>query len=121
MAVVRSPLTRKEIVTNLQTRRRENLHLPLEDAENLLWSSAYGGRGGDHLGSHSLPIHFPGAKSVYSCLIEAHEGAEWAADQVKLVLDNQVGWPQRRVGLGGGRRKASALRMTAGIFDVGRA
>ena len=76
-----------------------------------------GGRG-DHLGPHGLAVHLPRAQLVHRRLVEADERAQRPGDQVQLVLNDQVRWPQQRVrfGLGRGQFALLEVRLATGQF-----
>ena len=73
----------------------------------------------DHLRPYPLPIDFPRAQFVYGRLVQPNQRSQRTADQVQLVLDNEVRRPKqgaRRLADGG---KPSPLRVRRGVLDLG--
>ena len=71
--------------------RREDLQLALEQPVHLLTRLADRRCRCNHLRPHALALEVPGRQLVDRRLVEADHGAQGPADQVQLVLDDQVG------------------------------
>ena len=74
----------------------EDRDLAHEHVTHLLVGSAHGRRRSDHLRPDGLPVQRPAAQLIDRAFVKADHGAERAADQVELVLDDQIRRPYRR-------------------------
>src|SRR5438132_1583543 len=61
---------------------------------NLIAGSANRRRRCHDFGPDLLPTYFPGAKVVDGCLVKSDQCAEWPADEMEFVLNDEVRWPQ---------------------------
>ena len=84
----------------------------------LLRRAADGRRGGDNLGPHRLAVHLPGAQVIDRCFIEPDQRSEWPADEVQLVLDNQVRRAQGRNRYGFDAGQVAPLGVRVAVLDV---
>ena len=92
-------LAREERLSRIDDRRREDGEVTREDAVHLLLGPANGGCRGDDLGAHPPAADAPRREAVDGSLVEGDHGAEGSGNEVQLVLDDQVGWPQRQAAL----------------------
>ena len=82
----------EEIVFDVNTARREYGTLPVEHAPNLLVCHAHGRRGCDDLRIDlRVLVQLPRTKLVHGRLVKPNQRSQRAADQMELVLDDQVG------------------------------
>ena len=88
-------LQREERVARIEPRRREHLEPAIEQPPDLITAAPDRRRRRDHLRPHRLPVNGPAAELVDRRLVQSDEAPERAADQVKLVLDDQIGRTQR--------------------------
>ena len=101
-------LQREERVARVEPRRREDLEPAVKQPRNLIAGAADRRGRRDHLRPQPLAVDRPGAQLVDRRLVQADEAAERAADQMQLVLDDQVGRAQRlALGDDHGRQRAS--------------
>ncbi|MNF68936.1 hypothetical protein D3C84_508070 [compost metagenome] len=75
---------------------REHRDLAHEYVVDLLLRLAHGSSGGDHLRPDRFTIQLPRAQLIDRTLVETHHGSQGTADQVELVLDDQIRRPHRR-------------------------
>ena len=87
---------------------------------HLLARPADRGRRSDDLGPHAPPVEVPRAQLIHRGLVQPDQGAEGAADQVQLVLDDQVRRAQGADGLRSDRGEGAALGMAVAVLDLGR-
>ena len=86
-------LQREEVVADLQAGWRKDVQVAQEQTIDLIVSSADGCCRGNQFGPDFLALHFPGAEPVDSGFVKPDERAEWSADEVQFVLNDEVRWP----------------------------
>ena len=80
---------------------RPTLSAPRKESAHLRLRVAHRGRRRDDLRAHHFAIHYVRRERVEGRFVQAHHGSEGTADEVKLVLNDEVGREQR--GREGGR------------------
>ena len=86
---------------------------------DLIAGPANRGRRGDDLGPHLLAVHFPGAELVDGRLVQPDQRAQRPADEMQLVLNDEIGGPQRILRAASWRRAArSPWGCVVAVFDL---
>ena len=88
-------LHREVVVFHVQAMRREDRHAPHEHIVHLFFGFAHGRRGCDDLRFDRLAVEHPAGQFIDSGFVQADHRAQWAADEVEFVLDDQIGRTDR--------------------------
>src|SRR5712692_2134498 len=75
---------------------RENGDAPHKNIVDLLCRFPHRRGRGDNLRLDCSTFKLPAAKFVYCSLIESNHGAQWTANEVELVLNDQIRRPDCR-------------------------
>ena len=90
--ILNTTLHGEEVILDVNAARREYGTFPVEDTTNLLVCHAHGRRGCDDLRIDlRVLVQLPRTKLVHGRLVKPNQRSQRAADQMELVLDDQVG------------------------------